>query len=66
MMADGRLVSGFEGRLCAADHCQVPLTVETGAYLHKNRENGKLVLFCEACSIEVQMNHALRLPLVAL
>jgi hypothetical protein len=65
-MSDGRLVSGFEGQSCAADHCHVPLTDETGAYLHKNRENGKLCLFCEACSTEVQLNHSLRLPLVAL
>lgn len=65
-MSDGKLVSGYEGRLCAAEHCRVPLTAETGAYLHKNRENDKLVMFCEACSVEVQMNHSLRLPLVAL
>lgn len=66
MAEDGRLVSGYEGRSCAADHCQVALTPETGAFLHKNRETGKLVLFCEGCSLVVQMNHSLRLPLVAL
>jgi len=63
---EGKLVSGYQGRLCAADHCRAPLTEQTGAYLHKNRESGKLVMFCEACSTEVQLNHSLRLPLVAL
>lgn len=65
-LSEGRLVSGFEGRFCASNVCRVPLNLTVGAYLHRDRESGKLVMFCEACSHDVQLHAGLRFPVVAL
>lgn len=65
-MTEGRLVSGFEGQHCASDACRIALTTATGAYLHKDREDGRLVLFCEACSEHVNLHASLRFPRIAL
>lgn len=68
-------VSGVPGKLtppyggverCAGANCRVTLTEETEAFLHSNRETGKLVVFCGGCSLLVQMNMSLRFPLVSL
>jgi hypothetical protein len=65
-LSEGRLVSGFEGRLCANSVCRVPLNLTVGAYLHRDRASDRLILFCEACSHDVQLHAALRFPFVAL
>ena len=63
---EGRLRS-FPAATCQNSECRVELTYEgTAAYLHKDRETGKLLTFCGACSQMIQLNHALRFPLIAL
>jgi len=64
--AEGRLRT-FPRRTCTVGSCQVTLTYDgTAAYLHKDRETGKFVVFCGACSQNVSLNMALRFPLVVL
>jgi hypothetical protein len=62
----GRLASGFEGRHCQSISCHAALTEETGAYLHTDRDSGKLVMFCEGCSAYVGLHNSLRFPLAML
>ena len=66
MADEGKIVSGYQGRSCANAPCRVPLTAETEAFLHTNRETGKLLLLCGACSLHARLNDSLRFPLVPL
>lgn len=64
--AEGRLRT-FPRPTCQSAACGVTLTYDgTAAYLHRDRTSGKLVVFCGACSQQVQLHDALRFPLVAL
>ena len=65
---EGRILPPYGGaETCSASNCgNAPLTEEHGAYLHRNRESGKLLVLCGPCSRMAQMNDSLRLPLVAL
>lgn len=65
MCEEGRLVPPYPVDECRAIGCEGGFD-QHGAYLHRNRENGKLVVLCGACSMKAQMNDPLRLPLVAL
>jgi hypothetical protein len=62
---EGKLTSGFEGRLCAVWTCRAPLKTY-GAYLHTDRDDGKLVMFCPACHEQVRLHWSLRFPVVVL
>lgn len=67
MSEDGRLKPPYGGsEYCRNLSCGIALTEETEAYLHKNRESGKLIVFCGECSRQAQLYDSLRLPLVAL
>lgn len=66
MTDEGKILHGYEGRHCALDTCRIPLTEQTEAYLHKDRETGQLLMFCGDCSIHVSIQLPLRLPRVNL
>ena len=62
---EGRLHPPYEGKTnCRNDECKATLNEEIGAYLHKNRETGNDVIFCEDCSLKAQIYDSLRYPLV--
>lgn len=64
--SEGRLRT-FPRNTCTNSECGVTLTYEgTAAYLHKDRESGKLVVFCGSCHLTIGLEHALRFPVVAL
>lgn len=65
---EGRILPPYGGatRCAAADCDNSVLDEDHGAYLHRNRESGKLVVLCGPCSRNAQMYASLRLPLVAL
>lgn len=67
MAEEGRILPPYGGfTKCAASDCRRDLDEEQGAFLHRNRESGKLVVLCGACSMDAQMYDPLKLPLVAL
>lgn len=67
MSEEGRILPPYGGfTKCAASDCRRGLDEEHGAYLHRNRSSGKLVVLCGSCSRDAQMFDGLKLPLVAL
>lgn len=62
--AEGHVVNQAR-ELCDNSDCRAVIG-EDGAYLHRNRDSGKLVLLCPACSMFTRLHDSLRLPLVAL
>lgn len=67
MGEEGRILPPYGGiDTCRNEPCGQPLTEEQGAYLHTNRDTGKLLVLCGGCSRQAQMFDALRFPLVAL
>lgn len=66
MSEEGRIVPPYPYAYCLNSDCRAELNEERGAYLHRNRENGKLLALCGECSRLAQMYDGLRLPLVAL
>lgn len=66
MSALGKLVPPYPAKHCAAMDCHVELTEESGAYLFRDIETGKLVVFCEATAGYVELNRSERWKLVAL
>ena len=67
MAEPGRLMPDYGGvEVCALSTCQKPLGEELGAYLYKDLESNKLVVFCGDCARYVELNHDHRFKLVAL
>jgi hypothetical protein len=64
----GRVLPPYGGiKNCAADICKdPPLNEEKGAYMYKDLETGKLVIFCGDCARHVELNHRERFLLVPL
>ena len=63
----GRLVPPYPVDHCANVDCERPLvTAEDAAYLYKDQDTGKLVVFCEDCSAHVELVAPVRFKLVAL
>lgn len=64
----GRLCPPYGGiERCAADICKSPqLGEEKGAYMYRDLEGGKLVIFCGDCARHVELNRPERFRLVAL
>jgi hypothetical protein len=62
--AEGHVVNQA-GRRCVNDACDAVIG-DDGAYLHRDRDEGGLCLFCPACSLMIRLHHSLRFPLVAL
>lgn len=63
----GRLVAPYPVEHCAADDCLRPLREQDdAAYLYKDQNSGKLVVFCEDCAARVELNAPLRFKLIAL
>jgi hypothetical protein len=63
----GRLLPPYGGvKSCAASHCQAELIEEIGAYMYRDLDTGKLVIFCGDCGRHVELNHPERFKLVAL
>lgn len=64
----GRVLAPYGGiERCAADICQSPeLNEEAGAYMYRDLEGGKLVIFCGDCARYVELDHPERFKLVAL
>jgi hypothetical protein len=60
----GKLVPPYPQDHCANVDCDGPL--DDGAYLFKDQDSGKLVVFCDDCARHVELNHPLRFKLVAL
>lgn len=64
---EGRVKPPYGGAIhCSNSECRGVLNEELGAYLHKDREAGGVLLFCGTCSIHAQLYDNLRYPLVAL
>jgi hypothetical protein len=64
----GRVLAPYGGiENCAADICKAPaLDEEKGAYMYRDLESGKLVIFCGDCARYVELNRPERFKLVAL
>ena len=63
----GRLAPPYPYEHCASTTCDRQLrSAEDAAYLFKDQDSGKLVVFCEDCAAHVELNHAVRFRLVAL
>lgn len=67
MSQPGKLVPPYPYLDCASSSCCKPLAEETGgAYLFKDRDSGKLVVFCDDCAADIELNHRQRFGLVEL
>lgn len=63
----GKLAPPYPRPNCASATCGKTLSPETGgAYLFKDREGDKLVIFCEDCAAYVELNARQRFGLVEL
>lgn len=63
----GKLVPPYPQNHCANVDCNRPLvTADDAAYLYKDQESSKLVIFCDDCARYVELNDPLRWKLVAL
>lgn len=60
----GKLEPPYPQDHCASASCGGLL--DDGAYLFKDQDSGKLVVFCDDCARHVELNHSLRFKLVAL
>lgn len=65
---EGRLRPPYGGaRRCAAVNCgRQELNETVGAFLHRDRNTGKLMVLCGDCSILAQIHAPLAYPLIAL
>lgn len=62
----GRLVPPYPVGHCAAAHCRKPLvTRDDECFLYTNLDTRKLVVFCDDCARNVELNHPTRFALVA-
>lgn len=69
MSEPGRLKPPYPVERCAADHCRRKLDVDTGAFLFRDTtvdERGYLLVLCEACATDVELNGPPTLRLVPL
>lgn len=66
----GRLRTPFPVNHCSSASCPHPEDIaclnDHGAYLYKDFDSGKLVVFCGDCARHVELNHSHRFRLVAL
>lgn len=65
----GKLLPPYGGiELCANSTCQERLGEEEtdGAYMFKDLENGKLVIFCGKCAPIIELNNSDRFLLIPL
>ena len=61
----GKLQPPFPYEVCASSVCD-SLFTESGAYLFRDLEGDKLIVLCEDCAADVELNHRERFILVAL
>lgn len=65
----GKVLPPYGGvELCANSECQEKLSEEgtDGAFMFRDLETGKLVLFCGKCAPGIELNHTNRFLLIAL
>lgn len=60
----GKLVPPFPVKRCALNTCRAELAAE--AFLYRDMQGGKLVVFCGDCAPNIDLNPGLRFRLVAL
>lgn len=65
----GKLLPPYGGiKLCANSTCQQELDEEksAGAFMFRDLESGKMVIFCGQCAPGIELNHSTRFLLIPL
>ena len=62
----GRLVPPYPRDTCTDADCGHPFTDDNGAFMYRDLETGKLVIFCEATAADIELNYRDRFMLVPL
>lgn len=64
-MSPGKLARPYPVERCASSECGAGLA-DRDAYLYRDLESDKLVVFCGDCAPHIDLDHGLRFRLVAL
>lgn len=62
----GKLRPPYPVEHCASSDCGRVLTETPGAYLYRDLDTDKLVVFCDDCARFVELNQRMRFMLIAL